>query len=348
MLTICACEKEVQLPVSGTSLGQIYISPAAGSKSVSVDYDGLWRVKSLSEWITTDVNGRKGSSAFTFSYTSNESNLLGINVTRKGAVTITDLDKNVCDTLFIIQQGIPDGTIHHTEITSEHIETTDEEQVWRVLYCNLQSMAYADAEAWLHSQECEVKAVVWNESDAATFTATCQEPCICGNGVMITGTDINHTPASDTCGIISEFRNTRIQVAGFDMSQAPQKWHTDIVALLDEGYNTTGSSDRWLVGGSLYHYSAVEAGYPETPQWYPASSGSKEFDADKYVWSNNLIDCVWMSSRGYNPTYADGDRSWRADYVYASGSAWNTVVHVEILEATKDMKHKPIRITVKY
>ena len=348
LLIISACEKEVKQPASGASLGQIHVSPAAGSKSVSVNTDGLWRVKSLDEWITLDVNGREGSSAFTFSYTSNESNVLGLKLTRKGCITITRLDKNIADTLYIIQQGVPDGVIHQTDIISDYIETTSEEQIWQILYCNLHGMDYTTAETWLNSHDCEIKAAIWNESDAQAFASACQRPCVTGNGVLICGCDENLTPPEDTCGIISEFRKTWIQVADFREASSPQKQYSDIVSLLDEGYNTTGSSDRWLIGGSLYHYSSVEAGYKATPEWYPANSESTDFNADKYAWSNNLIDCVWMTSQNYTPTWSEGEKSWRADYVYASATAWNSVVHVEVLESAEGMKHKPILVTLKY
>ena len=348
IIMAAACEQEVRKPVPGTSLGQIYVSPAAGSRSVSVSLDGLWRVSSLSEWISLDVNGRSGSSAFTFSYTSNESNLLGKGTTRKGAITICSLDTNVCDTLYVIQQGLPDGIIHETVITSDYIESIQEEQTWQVLYCNLQGQDYAVAEAYLESCTSEITAAIWNGSDAAMFTSGCEKPCMTRNGILIIGSDIDLTPDTDTYGVISRHNGTNIQVADLDPELDPEKELSIMTSLLDEGYNTSTSGDRWLIGGSFYFYSSVEAGYPDTPSWYPASSDEEDYDADRYIWSNNLIDCIWMASNGFNPTYSDGERSWRADYVYASGKTWNGVVDVKILEKESGMKHNPVMLTLKY
>ena len=65
---------------------------------------------------------------------------------------------------------------------------------------------------------------------------------------------------------------------------------------------------------------------------------------------NNLLDCVWMVARDYTPTYTDGEeRSWRPSYVYASTEAWNAVTSVEVLDCPSGgMKHKPVKVTLKY
>ena len=98
--------------------------------------------------------------------------------------------------------------------------------------------------------------------------------------------------------------------------------------------------------------SAMEAGYPMTPSWYPADPSDPEFDADRYAWKNNLLDCVWMVQRNYIPTYTDESdmsRSWRPSYVYASYQAWNAVVSLDVLDVPiAGMKHKPFILTLKY
>ena len=94
----------------------------------------------------------------------------------------------------------------------------------------------------------------------------------------------------------------------------------------------------------------MEARYDPTPAGYPADASGPEFDADRYAWRNNLYDCVWMLRRSWTSTYADvAGHSWRADYLYASKQAWNTVSGVEVLEIPLEgMTHNPIKLTIKY
>ena len=68
---LASCSTKIQQPDPGVALGEIYLTASAGSKTVAVDLDGLWRVSVLEDWLSLDVNGRDGKGAFTFSYSSN-------------------------------------------------------------------------------------------------------------------------------------------------------------------------------------------------------------------------------------------------------------------------------------
>ena len=136
------------------------------------------------------------------------------------------------------------------------------------------------------------------------------------------------------------------QVADFDedATALPQ-----LMSLLEGGFNRPGAGAKWVIGGSFYYYSVMEAGYPQTPSWYPSNPDDDAFLADIYAQTNNLTDCIWMSQRGYNPSYTSGDRSWRADYVYASNQVWNAAVDVRLTDAPlSGVAHKAVRLTIKY
>jgi hypothetical protein len=56
-----------------------------------------------------------------------------------------------------------------------------------------------------------------------------------------------------------------------------------------------------------------------------------------------------MTAKDFSITFSNGTNSWRADYVYASSSAWNLVTAVDIMNVpVATMAHKPIMITIRY
>ena len=338
-----SCQEKLKEYSPGQSLGEIVMTASEGSVSVSVDYDCLWRVHTPAEWISTDVDGRNGSAAFSFAVTSNESDATVSRYTRKAPIVLTRLDRYVSDTLWVIQRGIPDGNDYTTHITSDAIELKQQTLTEKsVLYCNLQGLDAEVAASWLLEREEDIIAVIWNAEDMTSFTIK-GSPVIRHGNLMVIG-NAEQVAASS---LIVNSDGLNIQVADF-IEDSTQNRYLQTVSFLDEGYNTPAASDMWLTGGSLYYLSSVESGYESTPEWYPSSLKSKHFEADIYAWTNNLIDCIWMTSPSFNPTYTSSEgKSWRADYVYASKSAWNNVTDVRILE-DKTLKHKPILIKIKY
>lgn len=338
-----SCQEKLKEYSPGQSLGEIVMTASEGSVSVSVDYDCLWRVHTPAEWISTDVDGRNGSAAFSFAVTSNESDATVSRQTRKAPIVLTRLDRYVSDTLWVIQRGIPDGNDYTTHITSDAIELRQQTLTEKsVLYCNLQGLEPEVAASWLLGRKEDIIAVIWNTADVASFTIE-GSPVIRHENLMVIG-NAEQVAASS---LIVNSDGLNIQIADFT-EDSSQNRYLQTVSLLDEGYNMPAASDMWLTGGSLYYLSSVEFGYESTPEWYPSSLKNKDFEADIYAWTNNLIDCIWMTSKTYNPTYTSSEgRTWRADYVYASKSAWNSITDVRILE-DETLKHKPIFIKIKY
>ncbi len=343
LILAVSCQEKLKEYSPGHSLGEIVMAASEGSVSVSVDYDCLWRVHTPAEWITIDVEGRDGSAAFSFTVSSNESDATVSRQTRKAPVMLTRLDSYVSDTLWVIQRGIPDGNDYTTHITSDSIELRQKTLTGKsVLYCNLQGLDAGTATSWLYERKEDIIAVIWNDENVASFT-TEGSPVIRHGNLMVIG-DVEQIASSS---LIVNADGLNIQVADFTEDSSLNRY-LQTVSLLDDGYNTPAASDMWLIGGSLYYLSSVEFGYKDTPVWYPSSLKSKDFEADIYVWTNNLIDCIWMTSQSFNPTYTSSEgRTWRADYVYASKSAWNSVTDVQILE-DEALKHKPILIKIKY
>ena len=127
-LSVCllaACEAKLEQPGPGTGLGEIYLTAPAGSMSVSVELDGLWRVWAEEDWISLDVNGRDGYGAFTFSWSSNESDFSESRVTRLGHIVIQSIPDMRSDTLYIRQQGTPDGHDYVTRLSGGYIGIPD-------------------------------------------------------------------------------------------------------------------------------------------------------------------------------------------------------------------------------
>ena len=345
LLMAMSCQEKMAEYKSGQSLGEIVLEASESSVSVSVDYDCIWRVHTPADWISTDVEGRGGSSAFSFSVTSNESDMTESRAVRKAPLVLTRLDKYVSDTLWVIQRGIPDGKDYVTNIKSSSIELQQEPlAVKTILYCNLQGLDASTAEEWIRRRQEDLIAAVWTNEEVASFT--CEGRSITRYENLIVVGDVDETLPSNE-SLIVNVSGLNVQLADFTADESNNRFR-QIVSLLDEGYNIPSSSALWLIGGSFYHLSSAEFGYPTTPQWYPSRLKDPAFDADTYAWTNNLIDCVWMTSKTFNPTYTGANgNSWRADYVYASKSAWNSITDVHLME-DKSLMHKPILIKIKY
>lgn len=357
LLLAAACGEVAETSSAGRKIGEIYVTAFPGAKTVLVSLDGLWRVRTDEEWISFDVNGRDGEGAFTLWYASNVSDFVTSHPARRGAVVVESLKDMRADTLYVIQQGVPDGNEYASSTADgTYIEFADTPfATAKVCYADFSGASEADVpaiKAWLEANGIDVLAAVWTDAAAATLAAEYDGNALTHGGVLLAGlsevpdllatTDV---PASLT----AQVGGIAYSVAGFGADSSEEERYSMARTLLESGYDRPESPARWLVGGSFYYLSVMETGYPSTPSWYPSDPSDTAFTTDRYMQAANLVDCVWMTRRGYTPTYTAGERSWRADYVYASSSVWNAATVVEVYDAPiAAMTHRPIGITVKY
>ena len=362
-LLATSCTEKTETSKAGKRVGEIYVTALPGAKTVLVNLDGLWRVRSGADWMSFDVNGREGAGAFTVYYGSNESDFVTSNPTRRGAIIIESLKSMKADTLWLRQQGVPDGKEYSSAPQDSYVEFIDTKLTSvTVRYANFGDAGAEAAGAvfeWMKStgilcaraKMSLLQAVLELDTEHVIdgSVLTLED----GGGLMIGGFGIhpsligqNHTPDNLSVSV----DEVNVMIADFISDTLGTATLSNYAkSILASGYDTPGAGAKWLIGGSFYYYSAMETGYPDTPSWYPANPSDNVFLPDRQMQAANLVDCVWMAHRGFNPTYTDGSRSWRADYVYASTSLWNAATMVRVLDAPlPGMKHKPIEITIKY
>ena len=353
---LASCSTKIQQPDPGVAVGEIYLTAPAGSKTVAVDLDGLWRVSAIEDWLSLDVNGRDGKGAFTFSYSSNESDFANAKPTRLGHIVIQSLSSMKADTLYVRQQGTPDGKEYESYDNSNYIEFIDAAlNRVTVVYADFDGVAdAASVSAWIEETGVDVVAAVCPTTLAQALSELYPEQSFSHEGLVFISTSQAADKVSQSVSPASltvKAGDITYVVADFGKEQNTSRY-VQIRSLLENGYNAPLSQGKWFVGGTFWYLSAMETGYPFTPSWYPENPSDSDFDADRYVWKNNLLDCVWMVQRDYTPTYTDESDmsvSWRPSYVYASTQAWSTVVSLEVLdEPVIGMKHKPFIMTLKY
>lgn len=336
-LALLSCTEIPQAPIAGKGIGEIYVTAAPGSRSVLVKLDGLWRVRTPEQWLHPDVDGREGEAAFTFSYDSNESDFVKFRPVRRGAIVIQSLSTMVADTLWVIQQGIPDGKEYDNLPQNSYIEFPEGQiETVTVLYANLKGVSSSAAATWLSSKGEDINCIIADSGLSITLR----------DGTPATVTGAMDTPAA----VFANAKGINLALSDFgETPEAEDSYYNAAVKLLAESYDNPDAEENWLVGGSFYYLSVMEAGYSSTPDWYPANPAAPEFAADRHVQGSNLTDCVWMTSRGFTPTWTSGSKSWRADYVYASHSVWNSVTTVKVLDdIPSGAKHKAIMIKIKF
>ena len=349
------CASRIIQPEAGTGLGEIYVTSEGGSRTVCADIQGLWRVRALEDWISLDVNGRNGSGAFTFTCASNESDFFSSNPTRLGHIIIQSIDEMKADTLYVRQQGLPDGNEYESRVDSPLLEYASVPLTrLKVAYANFNGLEnFSLLPGWMEREDFDILAAVCPDGTSdflAAFPSRSQAwetVAFAWKASLAEADNFRVTEDGSSLGLFCE--GTRFVVADFGET-APGSRYSQLESLLDNGYNRVSGDDRWVIGGSFWYCSVMEAGYPSTPAWYPSDPSSADFDADRYAWNNNLTDCVWMVSRDFCGTCTASDgRVWRPDYIYASNRAWNAAVAVDILPAPSSlMNHKPFSLTIKY
>ena len=359
----CSCTEKTETSKAGKRVGEIYVTALPGAKTVLVNQEGLWRVRTSADWISLDVNGREGPGAFTMYYASNESDFVNSNPSRRGAVIIESLRNMRADTLWLRQQGVPDGKEYSSSPQDSYIEFIDSKLT--SLTVRFADFGEAGAESaaavnqWMKGVDvlcCSGKLPLFFElNELDTEDETDGHVWVNGDGegyaIYATGHPV------ESFKFLSEPNSCSAVIDGVNVMYADFLSDTLGTATLLEyaktvlarGYDRPGAGAKWLIGGPFYYYSVMETGYAATPSWYPANPSDNAFLPDRQMQAAGLADCVWMANRGYNPTYTDGERSWRADYVYASSSLWNAATMVKVLDApVAGMAHKAIEITVKY
>lgn len=339
----------------GRKVGEIYVTAQSGAKSVLVELAGLWRVIPQENWMSVDVNGREGEGAFTVYYSSNESDFVNTNSTRRGAIVIRSLKSMVSDTLYIIQQGTPDGIEYTSAPQDSYIEFEDVTLTRiKVLYANLKGASDPqEVSDWIQSSDANVFCLSWDADFVSRLASILFEKSADvgynGNFIIVNRSDKPATSWSILeypAAFMREIDGVCYQISEFDRAATAL---SQISSLLDGGYNQPYANSKWVIGGSFYYLSVMEMGYPGTPDWYPANPSDEVFLADTYAQTNNLTDCIWMSHRQFNPTWSEDGKSWRADYIYASNKMWNAAVDARLLDATvSGASHKAVQLTVKY
>lgn len=314
-LLLVSCEKTVVIndPYSpGVCVGEIELGSVEGSLSILVETKGEWRLESDQPWLTLDTKGRSGNGAFTVSYDSNESNASDVRSERTAKVTFHLSEVLKADTLVFVQKGLSDvkltRTVENDPALKLEYKTEDLSELV-VLCCS--SEGVADINAWIEKQGADI--VVLD----GTVSGTSVE------GLQVVGRTYAAENAADE--------------------------YSDFKALLDQTYNSRpDAGDDWIFAGLMsHHLSSMQTGYSEAPDWYPESTEDQLFRSDIYAWQKNLYDCVWMYNQTYLDRFQDEAGNHSGNYIYASPSVFAKAVSAELI-AAEGMKHKAIRLTLKY
>ena len=299
----------------GSTVAVCHVDASGGSVSVLVETQGFWRLRPADPWLSTDVQGGKDRGAFTFSYTSNESDILNLRPGRVGRIAICLEGSGRADTLVVAQRGFlsPDAGVPVTEDPALRLEFDNPSGV-------------------------EVKILVAS-SEGTSADAVADWAGDCGADISVIDGAVS--------GSVEGLNVLGCDFGGQDQEQEYESFRNSVLSSVGSALIT---GNDWIVCGQMYHYSAMQVGYPETPTWFPSDASGDEFRADRCAWQNNLYDLLWMKTQGWVETYTDVDgRNWQADYVYVSAPVLDKVASVELLPIpVAGMSHKPVSVVLKY
>ena len=310
----CAAKTEV-IPAfqAGSAVGVCRVGASGGEVSVLVETQGQWRLRTEDSWISTDVTGGDGRGAFTFHFQSNESDILNLKPGRIGRIAICLESTGKADTLLVVQSGFltPYSEIPVTADPALKLEFDDP------------------------SGE-EVKLLVAASAGASSSAVA---EWAMGYGADICILDGN---------VIGSANGLNVLGCNYEGMGQDQRYNAFKDAVLYSMSQTLTFGNDWIVCGQMYHYSAMQVGYPDTPSWYPSDASGEEFREDRYAWQNNMYDLLWMKTQGWVETYKDEDgRSWQADYVYVSASVLDKASSVEIVPVpVSGMMHNPVMVVL--
>lgn len=316
-VAVCCTPKIEEIPAfqPGNPVAICKVGASGGEVSVLVETKGQWRLRTSDEWISTDVPGGKGMAAFTLHYASNQSDILNLRPSRIGRIAICLEDSGKADTLIVAQRGFlsPEASVAITDDPALKLEFVNPAGVEvKLLVASSEGASYSAVADWVSGYGADIRVL---------------------NGIVSNG--------------IKGLNVLGCNYEGLDPDQRFSSFREAVLSCI--GMALVQGND-WIVCGQMYHYSAMQVGYPETPSWYPDDASGSEFRADRYAWQNNFYDLLWMKDQGWVETYTDSDgHSWQADYVYVSSTMLDKVSSVEILPApVSGMLHKPVAVVLKY
>lgn len=300
---------------SGKAVGLCNVGASAGRVSVLVQTNGQWRIRPVDDWLTTDSQGGKGMGAFTFSYGSNQSDVLNLRPGRVGRIAICLEDSGIADTLIVAQRGFLSKDVNYQISGDSNLK----------LEFDIPSST-------------EIKLLIASSKGASEAAVS--------DWADSFGADIRVIDGSVT----GDSGELNIVGCNFDGQSAAQRQNSFLEAVDFSIEQSLVYGNDWIVCGQMYHYSAMQVGYSDTPSWYPSDASSDEFQCDRYAWQNNLYDILWMKTRGWVETYTDEDgHNWQADYMYVSGALLDKVSSIDILPVpVPGMRHKPLSLVLKY
>lgn len=321
-----SCTKSALEIESGTVVGEIDVTAAPGSLTVSVETVGRWIVYEAdgADWVSLDVPGGVGFGAFTITYESNMSSVIEVRPARKARIVVTSEDYAKSDTLNLIQQGFDSDIVSSAisqspEIVFEYIEAPTKE--FSIVYCSAEGVTdLAALSAWAESYDVVA----------------------CGNGFL-------KPEASEQNDLYSVCTVDKVNFVSADFnSLSREEEYEAFKCIVDATYNAYNSPSMWVLGGQFYHLSMMQTAYTSTPSWYPQDIEDPRFDSDRYAWNNNLYDCLWMSERRFITTWTSDEESYMSDYVYVSRDVLASIKGVRLMDKVHGMTHNPIMITIKY
>lgn len=324
---LMACDRTGEAVLqSGNVIDEIVLDAGSGVLPVSVETEGIWTVsvQEDTEWLSVDVEGGSGKGAFTISYDSNLSDASHTTESRVSAVVISTRQGYISDTVRVVQHGLLNSASEVSCVPSDRIvlEYESQEMISReIVFCSAEGLENIDAlKAW-----------------AAGFDVVA-----CGDKFLVPEQEGNVYTDEEGVNYVTADHTASIN--------DPEAGLSAFKELTDTTYNAVDAGSKWIVGGQLYHYSMMQAGYASSPEWYPTDPMETDFAADRYAWTNMLFDCVWLTYRDYITTWTSPEgNSYMADYVYVSRDVLALVYAVEILERpVAGMKHNPLKVTLKY
>lgn len=105
VLGLAACTQEVMKP-TGKVIGEVTVESDAGQMPVLINADGIWKARSLEEWISVDDTWHRDQYTVVLQYGSNQSVEGMHRPDRIGHVLIETADGAEKDTLVIHQKGL--------------------------------------------------------------------------------------------------------------------------------------------------------------------------------------------------------------------------------------------------
>lgn len=299
----------------GNTVAVCQVGSSGGEVSVLVETQGKWRVRPADEWITVDVPGGDGRGAFTFRYSSNQSDILNLRPGRIGRVAICLETSGTADTLLVAQSGFLSGADGYSISEDPALKLEFDIPAGAAVKLLVASSEGASPSAvadWVNGYGADICVLDGTVSGSV-------------EGLNVLGCNFaGQNPGQE----FASFRDAVLSSIGKELEYG----------------------NDWVVCGQMYHFSAMQVGYPQTPSWYPSDASGEEFRADRYAWQNNLYDLLWMKTQGWVETYTDADgHGWQADYVYVSNPLLDKVSSVEVLSVpVQGMLHKPVVVVLKY